>query len=242
MRVLVTRPEFDARATAEALRARGHIPLLAPLLEVRFRPGAPQALDGIDGILATSANGVRALAERTERRELPLFAVGPQTAAAAREAGFLSVVSADGDAAALAEAVPRWLTSGTLFHAAGDNAQGTLAAALAAKGYAVESEVLYDVVAATALPAPAAEALAAGALDAALFFSLLSARIFAACVQPADLADACTRLIAACISEATAKALSPLVFAALRVAEKPNQEALLACLDGKSPSHGADAA
>jgi uroporphyrinogen-III synthase len=231
MRVLVTRPEHDARATAQALRARGHIPLLAPLLEVRFRQGDQLTLEGIDGVLATSANGVRALALRTARRDLPLFAVGPQTAAAARAAGFLSVASADGDGAALAEAMPRWLKPGTLFHAAGDNAQGKLAEALAAKGYAVESQVLYEVIAATTLPAAAAEALAADALDAALFFSPQSARLFADRVSKAGLTQACARLIAACISETAAKALAPLAFAALRVAAKPNQDALLAGLD-----------
>ena len=44
-------------------------------------------LDGVQAILATSANGVRALARRTPRRDLPLFAVGPQTAARGAEAG-----------------------------------------------------------------------------------------------------------------------------------------------------------
>jgi uroporphyrinogen-III synthase len=231
MRILVTRPGHDAIATAEALHAKGHEALIAPLLEVHFRAGEPLGLDGIDGVLATSANGVRALAGRTQRRDLPVFAVGPQTAEAALAAGFTRVESADGDGVALAEALPRWLPSGMLFHAAGDNAKGKLAETLAAKGYRVESRVLYEVVPVTVLPAAAAEALEKGLIDAALFFSPMSARVFADCIAKAGLGDACGRLIAACISEAAAKALAPLAFAALRIAEKPNQDALLACLD-----------
>ncbi len=69
-----------------------------PLLSVRFHDGPPLALDGAQAILATSANGVRALARRSRARDLPVFAVGPQTAEAAREAGFANVKSADGDA------------------------------------------------------------------------------------------------------------------------------------------------
>jgi uroporphyrinogen-III synthase len=231
MRVLVIRPEPDAESTAEALRARGHTPLITPLLTVRFTPGPALTLEGIDGVLATSANGVRALAKRTTRRDVPVFAVGRQSAEAALAAGFLRVESADGDAAALADAVPRWLASGTLFHAAGGNSRSNLADALTAKGYAVRHQVLYEVSAATQLPPQAVEALKAGALDAVLFFSPMSAAVFWDCVVAAGREQAVGRLIGVCISAATAKRLPQNAFADLRLAEKPDQEAMLACLD-----------
>ncbi len=92
MRVLVTRPVEDAGATAARLRELGHELLIAPLLEIRFRDGPELSLDGFQAIVATSANGVRALIGRTLRpATLPIFAVGPQTAALAREAGFADV-------------------------------------------------------------------------------------------------------------------------------------------------------
>ncbi len=84
MRVLVTRPKEDAEETAQLLAARGHQALVAPLLETRFFDGAALTLEGVQAVLATSANGVRALARRTARRDVPLFAVGPQTAEAAK--------------------------------------------------------------------------------------------------------------------------------------------------------------
>jgi len=229
MRVLVTRPLEDAGPFAARLRERGHEALIAPLLAVRFHDGPPLSLEGIDGILATSANGVRALARRTQRREVPLYAVGPQTADAAWEAGFAKVESADGDVAALAQALPRWVATGAkLLHARGAEGGGRLASLLAAEGYGVRSAVLYDVVASTALPDTVVDALAS--LDAAVFFSPRSARVFAECTVEAGLRAACARLTALCISEATASALAPLTFAACRIAERPNQDALLACL------------
>src|ERR1700689_2967092 len=105
MRVLVTRPYDDALETAAKLKALGHDAILAPLLEIRFHDGDEIALDGVQAILATSANGVRALARHSARRDVALFAVGRQSADVARAAGFRDVRSADGDGATLAQAV-----------------------------------------------------------------------------------------------------------------------------------------
>jgi len=176
---------------------------------------------------------VRALARLGERRDLPVFAVGPQTAHEALSAGFARVESANGDAVALAEALPRWARAGegTLLHASGAEGAGRLESLLTAKGYEVRTVVLYDVVAATTLPEVAARALQDGSLDAALFFSPRSARVFKDCTLKAGLAAACTRLTAGCISQAAADALSPLSFKEIRVAARPNQDALLASLD-----------
>ncbi len=78
MRVLVTRPEEDASALAAALAARGFDALVEPMLSVAPAPGVtpPLDLDGVQALLFTSANGVRALARLTERRDLPAFTVG----------------------------------------------------------------------------------------------------------------------------------------------------------------------
>ena len=98
MKILVTRPLEDGRQIAARLAEMGHQALLAPLLEPRFFDGPEPALDDVQAILATSANGVRALIRRTPRRDIPIFAVGPQTAEEATKAGFTEVRSADGDA------------------------------------------------------------------------------------------------------------------------------------------------
>lgn len=218
MRVLVTRPREDAGRIAEILRARGHKPVIAPLLETRFRDGPEIALDGVQAVLATSANGVRALVRRTPRRDVPVFAVGPQTAEEARDAGFADVRNADGDAKALAEAARRWARpgGGALLHVKGAEGDGSLAASL--DGFDARRLVLYDVTETGA-------AIDLDSIDAVLLFSPRSARIFAA--RAPESAD----VIAICISAATARALGARAFKAVRIAAKPNQDALLACLD-----------
>ena len=65
MRVLVTRPAEDAEETAAELVARGHEPVIAPLVDIRFVEGPPLELDSVQAVLATSRNGVRALSLRT---------------------------------------------------------------------------------------------------------------------------------------------------------------------------------
>src|SRR5581483_6358573 len=141
MRVLVTRPLDDGRETAALLEARGHTAIVAPLLSVRFHDGPPLDLDSVQALLVTSANGARALARRTARRDLPVFAVGPQTAAEAHACGFAHVHSGAGDASALADAVRAKLSpaDGIIVHAAGAEAEGKLAAALTTAGFAVRT-------------------------------------------------------------------------------------------------------
>ena len=202
--------------------------MLAPLLQPRWFDGAPLDLSGVAAVLATSANGVRALLRRTDRRDIPLFGVGPQTTQEARAAGFSRVENADGDAASLAEAVPRWLQpdAGALVHVCGKETAGDLAERLGASGYLVRREILYAVEA-LKLPQEAEAALGAGEIDAALFFSPRSARIFLE--QAAGLKLAA--VAALCISPATAAMLPQGRFAAIRIAARPNQDALLALLD-----------
>jgi uroporphyrinogen-III synthase len=128
MRVLVTRPEADAAALVAALEARGHEALAQPLLTIEPAvPEPPLDLAGVQALLFTSANGVRAFADVSQERGLPVFAVGDASAEAARAARFAKVESASGDVEDLARLVKDRLDpgAGPLLHGAG----GSLGAA-----------------------------------------------------------------------------------------------------------------
>ncbi|HSZ73389.1 MAG TPA: uroporphyrinogen-III synthase [Rhizomicrobium sp.] len=236
MRVLVTRPLEDAKETARLLEAMGHEGIIAPLLEIRFHDGLPVSLEGVQAILATSANGVRALARRTNERSVPVFCVGPQTAEAAKAASFAHIKSAGGDVKALAEAISQWASpdAGALLHAAGQETEGKLESDLARAGFSVRRETLYEAVASVQLPEAVINALGTSNLDAMFFFSPRSAKVFCQCVERAGLAAQTTSLTACCISKNTADALS-LSFRKVHIALQPNQSALLDCLRGHPP-------
>jgi uroporphyrinogen-III synthase len=224
MRVLITRPGEDAARTVALLAERGHEGIAMPLLQVGFHEGGEIALDGFQAVLATSANGVRALARRTARRDVALFAVGPQTAQEAETLGFSAVRNAQGDTRTLAAAVADWVSpaDGALLHVKSAEADGTLATLLKARGFSVENAVLYDVAPIDRLPPPPRD------LDAALFFSARSAAIFRDLVLEAKLEV--DGVVAICISQSAADALTPLRFKDVRVAAEPNQDAMLALL------------
>src|ERR1700742_924205 len=129
MRLLVTRPEPDATRTAEALRARGHEALVAPLLATLTI--AADFAGPHDGVLMTSANAARALAVHPRRGELTrltCFTVGGRTAEAARNGGFSDTVSADGALGDLVDLVAvRFDRTARLLYLAGEDRAGDLA-------------------------------------------------------------------------------------------------------------------
>ncbi|MGH6888507.1 MAG: uroporphyrinogen-III synthase [Rhizomicrobium sp.] len=238
MRVLVTRPLEDARLTALELARLGHETVIAPLFAVRFIECPEPLADDAQAVLATSGNGVRALSRRTKHRGMPLFAVGPHTAAIARSAGFDKVIDAGGDSAALARAVRRRLrpADGPLLIFAGRHASPELKTAVQVAGFHVRVCTAYEAIAAPALPTAACEALGSDSLDAALLFSPRSAGMFAERVQQAGFADACMRLLACCISNSAALALDGLQFGHVRIAARPDHDHVLALLQPGLPS------
>jgi len=245
--VLVTRPAEEALRTAMALAEHGYDFLIEPLLEIAPLPDAAERLAAAGdaaAVLFTSANGVRAYAAATPRRDLPAYAVGGMTAEAARAAGFAQVHAAGGDVEQLADFVARARRpgDGALLHVAGEHVAGDLAGRLAAKGFEVRAVALYAAKAAEALSAKAREALASGGLGAVLFFSPRTARTFVSLVRTAGLDTYCRSCIAVCLSPAVAEAAGALAWRRVATAAKPGEgagigamiDALMPVLPGES--------
>ena len=242
LRALVTRPHEDAESLTAALATRGVAALVEPLMEIHYR--APEALgvDGVQAILCTSANGVRALARASGERGVPLLAVGDATAARARAEGFGSVESAGGDVGDLARLAGAILRpeNGLLLHVAGNVVAGDLVGLLSAQGFTVERRVLYEARAAAALSPAAVDSLRAGAIAFALFFSPRTAAIFVRLAGLARVDECCARVTAVSISGAADAALAGLAWHERRIAERPNQPALLHALDQSARSMARD--
>ena len=231
MRILVTRSQPNAAKTAAALRARGHEPIVAPLLEMELI----SEVDAKDGpwtaILLTSVNGLRGIGSFASDKKwhgIPVFAVGDMTAKAARDMGFADVTSAGGNADDLATlAAARLIPPARLLYLAGEERAGDLAGALRAKGFEIDLVVVYRLVVAHDLPDPAAAALA-GEIDGVLHFSRHSATTFLDAARNSNLLDAAlNKPVHFCLSEQVAMPLREAGAANIRVAARPNADALL---------------
>jgi uroporphyrinogen-III synthase len=240
MRLLVTRPEPDATRQAQALAARGHEPVLAPLLSIEPILGVTLDLDGAQGLLVTSRNALRAIASHPDlpaARRLPLFAVGDATAREASALGFAEVTAAAGTGEMLARLLVETLAPnrGPLVHLAGETLAFDLKAALEAQGFTVRQRVLYRAVPATALPPQALALLDAGELDGVMLMSPRTAAVFAGLVSQHGAVTEASRLHCYCLSATVAQAVKPLG-AKLIVAERPREEELLALISTEAAS------
>jgi uroporphyrinogen-III synthase len=227
MRLLVTRPEDDAARTAQALRARGHTVLVAPLMRMETIEGAfggPFA-----AVLLTSANAARAVSMHRRRAELiglPVLAVGARTAQAARESGFTQVESADGALGDLVRLVTARRPGGRLLYLAGEDRAGDLAGDLAAHGIAVETAVVYRTAPVDTLPAEAVRALTEQRIDAALHYSRRSALTLLRLAGEARLLNAAVKLAHYCLSDDVAAVLRESGAGRVLAAPVPTEAAL----------------
>ena len=231
MRILLTRPEADAKRTAAALRARGHDVIVAPLLKIQILPDAELGAGPWSAIVVTSANAVRAIAghkRREELRGIPVFTVGQHSAQDMRTAGFTGVSSADGNVTDLADLVAaRMKPQAPLLYLAGEARSGDLAGTLRARNFTVHTALVYRAVTADNLPRHAADALAAG-IDGVLHFSRRSAEAYVNAARNAGLIEAAlTGPAHFCLSARVAAPLAQAGAAPIRIAARPEEAALI---------------
>ena len=233
MQALLSRPREESQSLAAALAVRDVGTVIEPMMEVHYCVAPALDLATVQAILCTSANGVRALARVTGERGRPLLAVGEATASRARAEGFTSVASADGavtDLVRLAAARMR-PQNGRLLQVAGNVVAGDLVGALRAHGFVIERRVLYEARPVERLSTAALSALRGRTIDFALFFSPRTAAIFVRLAGIAGVAGCCRTITSLAISAAADAVLTGLPWRDRRVAERPNQPALLDTLD-----------
>jgi uroporphyrinogen-III synthase len=240
MAVLVTRPHPDDEITAAALRTRGFEVLRAPML--RFEPVAfHDDMDARYGaVIVTSANALRGLTSNLKGHrllELPLFAVGEHTAAAARRGGFTHVIPANGDAGSLRDLVlasvkAKQLTkASTLLYLAGADLARDLASELGERGFRVVTQTTYTMVPVTSLPREACDAFAANQVEAVLHYSQRSARAFLDAARAAGVEISALAIPQCCISAEVASVVRDAGATQVVVAASPDENALFEALD-----------
>ncbi len=253
--ILVTRPVDQAEGLADALRAAGYEPVIAPMLRVGpgDGPAIEKALERLrdgrfDWVVFSSANAVNALAERdaelsrrltgaSSGERVRVAAVGPRTAARLREIGITPDLVADqSDAAGLVASMTTermegrrvWLPQGNL-------ARPDLAEGLAGLGAEVETTVVYSVTPPDTIDEDVRRRLVGGGI-AALTFASPSAADHLLDLLRADrgrLAD----IPAVCIGQTTATRVRELGLTVAAVATEASDAGMIAALETLFPDH-----
>lgn len=235
MRLLVTRPEADAAELKAQLIGMGHEVLVEPLLSVRYHDLEPDDVDleEAQALIATSRNGVRALArsaQATAALRLPIFAVGPGTAATARALGFAHVIQGPSDARALVGSIAELaeVNAGPLVYLAGEVKAHDTGGELRRLGFHVQEPTVYSVVPSAQLSPGIAQRIASREVDGVLLMSPQTARVYAKLIQAHGLVAAGREITCFCLSDSVGRALSNLAPRHVAVAASPNLKSLLA--------------
>lgn len=233
MRLLVTRPEPDALKLQALLEQMGHDATVEPLLSVSFEALDAIDLDGVQALIATSRNALRALRSTpilARARTLPLFAVGKATAAEARALGFEMVLTGAGTARQLVTHIVAVVdpAAGLIAHLAGDKLAVDLKAELAPHGFRVIAWRVYSIEAATTLSEEVVEQLALGEIDGVILLSPRTAAVYAKLIAAHALAAAVRPLPHFCLSAAVARRLEPLGGVQTLIADGPRLDEVLA--------------
>lgn len=232
MRIIVTRPEPEATQLKQVLEGEGCEAFVEPLLSVSFENGEPIETDGVQAVVATSRNGLRALARRAELldlRSLPLFAVGRATAGEARRMRFEHIVVGTGTASDLVPKIAAALdpAMGIILHLAGDVLAGDIAGELEQQGFRVDQPVVYRQVPATELSPTVVEALRERQFDGVMLMSSRTADIWVRLVAAQGLTEQVRALTHYCLSNAVARRLVRLGNAPTAVPDTPSLEDML---------------
>lgn len=235
MRLLVTRPQPDAAAQAEKLKALGHEVIAAPLLDVEFLDFSPLPLTGAQALIATSRNALRALASSGQLQatlKLPLYVVGAASADLAHELGFDEIHQGPGTAEELFQRIASECnpSAGLLIHLAGERQAFDLKSALEDKGFEVAQPVLYRINMADSFAKGARKALGDSALDGVILMSPATALTFMALVDASDLRRRAAKLTFFCLSHSVAEPLKAFHDARVLIASRPREDDLLALI------------
>ncbi|HEV2570765.1 MAG TPA: uroporphyrinogen-III synthase [Beijerinckiaceae bacterium] len=233
MRVLVTRPQWDAEGTATRLVQAGHDPIIAPLMGIVATgadvPGTDYA-NTYEGVIVTSVHVFDAMipdARFAVFFDKPLHCVGTRSRDMAHRANIFEDGFNGRDAAELATLLLHEMKRGTrLLYLAGRDRKPDLELALSAGGLHVDTVVVYEARAVETFPKPAVTALQGGMLDAVLHYSRRSASIFADLVVDAGLEDRAARPRHICISADCANGLARLNVTA-EIADAPTEAAMI---------------
>lgn len=238
--ILITRPADDAPDTVDRVRGLGFDPVFAPALSIHDTGASLPDLSAFDGFIFSSAHGVRGLVRRNPAAgylSRTVYTVGDHTAAAARAAGFTTIINAAGTMRDLVALLRRDLTPPVrLLHLRGRDVRDDPAALLPRSGgWLIDGLALYGADPVPDLPDAVADLIRRKSIHGVLFYSARSAAAFAAAVQKDCPGADFSGSLALCIADTVLDSLHGLNWRAVRVAATPDQAGMMHLLESLPP-------
>ena len=221
---MITRSAAQGEALARELSARGAIPVVLPLVsfadpdDLAPLDSAIAEMQQFDWLVLTSAQTVRALMQRAEDLQQPLFrtdcrlqvaCVGPVSADSARKANLpVAYVAATHNGVALANELGSKLQGAKVLLPRSDRANPDLPAALKRFGAQVTEVIAYRTLRPSETDRDGLEKIVNGQADAVLFFSPSAVQHFAELTGAEELHQIQDKLAITAVGPVTANALN----------------------------------
>ena len=226
MKIVITRPRADADDLGQKLLGIGHEFVIAPVLEIVPRTAVKIPNVKYQAVCLTSANGVRSFSGVVDHH-LQVFAVGEQSAAAARKFGFANINAKGGDVHGLVQNITHNLipAAGPLLYISGSETSGDLEGQLRRAGFAVDRVISYDAFEQNLASFREEISFA----DAVVLYSPRSAKLWQKQMAAMALDDKMMQMIHFCLSPAVANILS--LSSHIEIANSPSEDAMLTMLE-----------
>ena len=235
MRILITRPQESAGTLASQLTHLGHNVTIDSLIDIQ--PVDPSTLDlsslsSCKTIITTSQQAIRCLANLTTKRTFTLWCVGEESAKVAKNLGFQNVHEGGGSAdlllAEFLKASP--CVKNPILHVSGDVIRTDIVHELLKMGIEASRMVVYTTQEAKTFLPHTLQSLKTKALDAIVFYSPRTAKIFKKLCRDTNLDVECACVNAICLSNAIKAEIEDLPWKKMRIAKKPSTDDLLLAL------------
>lgn len=233
MRFLLIRPAEDSKALATELGKKDFDVDIDPVINISFLPLATLNIADYQGLIFTSANGVKSFMEQASPSNIAVYTVGNKTAQTAQNFGSLNIINADGNVQKLALIIKDHSKSkkAPFLYPRGEHVSGDLKQELENEGFKVDSPIIYKAVPSDGLQQQTKNMLKKGSIDYIPFYSRRSALIFIKLIKNAGLESCLSAVSALCLSPDIERSISALNWKEILTAGKPTQKDLFKMID-----------
>ncbi|MCU7611530.1 uroporphyrinogen-III synthase [Anaplasma capra] len=234
MVLLLTRAGPDSARSKAALEGLGFDVFVEPMFEIVYLRTEPLNLEPYDMVVATSRNGIGAIASLTKERNIRFLTVGDSTMECALSLGFTDVISAGGTVRDVLSYLNSNARGAKVLYARGEEVSCDLRGAADDMDLVMEEIVLYRAAARSSLSPQCCDLLANGKISDIAFYSARTAKIFTSLSRPYNefLRDVCVYSM----SSGALRALNTGDWKRIMVSKYPTEESLFKLLLGAEES------